>query len=294
MTPHSDRHASTLDGVFARLYAAVDVPAPSDIDAETLIAFAEKRQSPAEHEATRARIRASVGARRELQALYPELFDALLETTPAQANAPPAPGGNVLPFRRPAAWAAAGALVAAAAAALVVFVPQPAPPAGSRFEVVPATEGFIERGHEVTPDGVVAGTRGAINEVAPGQRLQLLIRLGTPSRFDQALRGARAAGALFMVEPDGRARLVCTDAGGCPSSADTLAWLYVAPSTPGATAHFAFVSSSTPIEVERAQALVDAVNAAGGGWDALRSRLQAEAEAADWNVLEQPPVRVRP
>lgn len=292
MTPHTDRHASTLDGVFARLYAAVDVPAPSDIDAETLLAFAEKRQSPAEHEATRARIRASVAARRELQALYPEVFDALLET-PAQANAPPDVGAKVLPFRRPAVWAAAGALLTAAAA-LVIFVPQPAPPVGSRFEVVPATEGFIERGHEVTPEGVVAGTRGAVNEVAPGQRLQLLIRLGTPSRFDRALRGAHAAGALFMVEPDGRARLVCTDAGGCPSSADTLAWLYVAPSTPGATAHFAFVSSSTPIEVERAQALVDAVNAAGGGWDALRDRLRIEAEAADWNVLEQPPVRVRP
>ena len=46
--------------------------------------------------------------------------------------------------------------------------------------------------------------------------------------------------------------------------------------------------------MQRAQALVDAVNAAGGGWDALRARLQAEAEGADWNVLEQPPVRVRP
>ncbi|MCB9538272.1 MAG: hypothetical protein H6704_18615 [Myxococcales bacterium] len=292
MTPHSDRHASSLDGVFARLYAAVDVPAPSELDAETLVAFAEGRQSPSEREATRAHIRASVAARRELQALYPEIFDRLLET-PARANAPPGEGAKVLPFRRPRVWAAAGALLTAAAA-LVVFVQAPDPPAGSRFEVVPATEGFIERGHEVTPDGAVAGTRGAVNEVAPGQRLQLLIRLGQPSRFDQAVRGARAAGALFMVEPDGRARLVCTDAGGCPSSADTLAWLYVAPSTPGATAHFAFVSASRPIEVQRAQALVDAVNAAGGGWDALRARLQAEAEGADWNVLEQPPVRVRP
>ncbi len=293
MNPRTERSAAALDGVVARLYRQHEPPVASPVDAESIVALAEGRLAGAERTDLVARIKQNTAARRELLELYPELFDALLDAPNASVGGTPR-GARVLPF--PVRWAAGGAgLVLAAAAALLVFVPRPAPPVGSRFEVVAASEAtFKERGHAVTPDGATAGLRGDVILVAPGQRLQLLMRLGAPNGFDRRLRGATAAGALFMVDHTGRARLICTDHGGCPSSADTLAHLFLAPTQTGATTWFAFVSSSTAIDAAEARALADAANAAGGGWDALRGVLSKKAAEARWNVLEQPPVRVTP
>lgn len=251
-----DRAAREL---FARLVPLIDPPEGDLLDEELVAALAEGRLLPAEEARVVAFIRSSPAARVELRDLYPEAYQRLIE--------PPA-----APARPPRRWPRRvflGVLATAAAAAAAVFLVPVGPPDGATLDLQ------VVRARRSAPPA------GEGERLLPGDRAQLLVRLGRPSAFD-ALRGARPWGALYRVDDDGRAALVCTsEAGGCRVSDDTMAWLHT-----GATgARFVFVAGSRPLDAP--EAIADAVNDAGGGWDRLLAVLVDRA-GAGWTLHPSP------
>lgn len=217
-----------IDRTLHALVTRLDPPPGPLPDPESLVALVEGRLLPDERARVLEAVRESPAARAELRALFPDAWRELLGAEPEGAVVIPGP------WRRAAPWLAG--VVTAAAAALALSLRPPGPPADSALTVLP-------------DPGVAERTRGAEAEAiyaAPGERIDVLMRLGRPSGLD-ALTRAEPWGALFLVDRRGRARLVCTSADArCRASADTMAWLFTAPREPGPTRFF-FLVANRPV-----------------------------------------------
>jgi hypothetical protein len=266
-----------VDRVLQSLMVRCEPPRGRLLDPELLVALAEGRLTAAERAGALEEIRRSPAARAECRELYPEVF--------REAVARPA---NVVAFpRRP--WkrlVAAGVAVTALAAALLIALAPPGAPVGSGLSVM--------RGAHAG-DTVRGGDPGVVT-VGPGEKIDLLMRLGAPSGLDALRAKAGPWGALFMVDEHGRARLVCThDDAECRASDKTMAWLFTAPRTAG-TVWFYFVAASRPVARDDLRALTAGLdsNAPAEAAAELQHRLEADAKARGWSVHAHPPLVVGP
>ncbi len=273
MSAPDPRAAAALDHLLVHAVPLVEPPPGELLDPDTMAALGERRLLPGEEVAALDRVRRSPAARVELRQLYPETWAELL------GDELPRPQAPVLGF--PVRRALAGAATFAAAAAALFFALPTRPPEGAGAQLAPivTTRGGDDAAERVT--------------VLPGQRVQILMRLGEPSALDR-LRGHSPWGALYEVDGGGRVNLVCTSEAGClHGSPGALAWLHVAPADPGRVTRFMFVSGARAVPEASARAVADEANAAGGGWGALATAVDHAAERHGWRAHPQRPVEVR-
>lgn len=229
------------------LVPAFDPPEGELPDAEELVAFAEGRLAQQDRARVRETIETSPAARVELRALYPQTYERLFDAAPVTV------GAKVIPFRRPAVWAA----VAAAAAALFLFVLRPVGPpqnAAGGFSLVDDTR---ER------------SGGEEYLVPSGTGVDLSVNLGQTGALDR-LRGGEPWGALIRIDGDA-AQVLCTSADArCRSSASTMALRQVVSGSLNERIRFVAIVANRPADLS-------AISGAAAG---AQARVEAAAESA--------------
>lgn len=135
-----------------------------------------------------------------------EAKDRFLDAILAEAGASRVEQAKVIPLRR--AWWAAGSLGALAAAAALLMMVRPPGPAG-----LPSYDLVVSGGES----GVRALTVQEVPKLAPGSRLELVLRPATRTEGPIVLRGAmrkgddvRAWTPPVETDPDGAARIAGT------------------------------------------------------------------------------------
>ncbi len=278
MRPHA---VETTDVLLQRWVPLFDTPAGDLPDPELVAALGEGLLTPAEEAGALAAIRRSPAARVELRDLYPEVFARHFGHEIPKAEAA-AEGAKVLAFPARRRVAVISGLALAAAAAVALFAVPPGPPESSDLTML--------RG--VRAGDTVRGGEAEAISIAPGEKIDLLMKLGTPGTLD-AIRGAQPWGALFAVDAAGRARLVCThDDAQCKASDKTMAYLFTAPRDAGTTWFF-FVAAAKPVDDAALERLVAGLEGAPAEVAAtLQSRLDEAAGEHHWKVHAQRPLRV--
>ncbi len=277
MTETEPKREYALDRAIAHLVPLAEAPSGNLLPPEELVALVERRLLPEEVTGVVERLTDSPAARVELRLLFPERFTELLDD--ARPDTSQRADAKVLRF--PLRPALAGAASFAAAAAITLFMWPYAPPTDAGFEMT--TAGTVVRSR--------ADARGAKLVARPGQRIQLLMRLGEPTAFDR-FRGAQSWGALYRVDHRGEASLVCTSQAGCQRGAGTLGYLFHVPEQGGRLNRFVFVSGSESVDPAQARAPAAAANERGGGWPALRDELERAAARRGWRLHPQRPIVV--
>jgi hypothetical protein len=138
-----------------------------------------------------------------------EAKDRFVDAILAEAGAARVEQAKVIPLRR--AWWAAGSLGALAAAAAVLMLVRPPGPAGSAG--LPSYDLVVSGGES----GVRALTVQEIPKLAPGSRLEVVLRPATRTEGPIVVRGAMRKGEdvrpwtpAVETDPDGAARITGT------------------------------------------------------------------------------------
>jgi hypothetical protein len=272
----------TTDVLLQRWLPLFDAPAGELPDPELVAALGEGLLTPAEEAEAVAAIRHSPAARIELRDVYPEVFARHFGHEIPRAESASEGGAKVLAFPARRRVAAISTLAVAAAAAIALFAIPPSPPESSDLTML--------RG--VRSGDTVRGGEAEAIAIAPGEKIDLLMKLGTPGTLD-SIRGARPWGALFAVDASGRARLVCThDDAQCKASDKTMAYLFTAPRDAGTTWFF-FVAAPNAVEAADLGRLVEGLEGAPAEVaTALQRRLDEAAGEHHWKVHAQRPLRV--